>query len=135
MRNVVARLFVVCVLVIWNLSVSGQSDEDCLACHDDPEFSIEKEGKEISLFVGILDDLMITNAGDHLFLVVNGAWLAERGRIVVMEEQVSSHGGLGGPQTEPFILLPADWKVGRMDLESPEALHQFLARQLDRICG
>ncbi len=68
-------------------------------------------------------------------LVVNGAWLAERGRIVVMEEQVSSHGGLGGPQTEPFILLPADWKVGRMDLESPEALHQFLARQLDRICG
>ncbi len=67
-------------------------------------------------------------------LVVNGAWLAERGRIVVMEEQVSSHGGLGGAQTEPFILLPADWKVGRMDLESPEALHQFLVREMDRIC-
>ncbi len=67
-------------------------------------------------------------------LVVNGAWLAERGRIVVMEEQVSSHGGLGGPQTEPFILLPVDWKVSRMDLESPEAVHQLLVRQMGRIC-
>ncbi len=68
-------------------------------------------------------------------LVVNGAWLAERKRIVVMEEQTSSHGGLGGAQTEPFILLPVDWKTTRMDLESPEALHRILKRELDRICG
>ncbi len=65
--------------------------------------------------------------------MVHGAWLEERGRLVVMEEQVSSHGGLGGPQTEPFILLPADWGVSPMDLESPEALHRVLARELARI--
>ncbi len=68
-------------------------------------------------------------------LVVNGAWLKDRERIVVMEEQVSSHGGLGGAQTEPFILLPVDWKVSRMDLESPEALHRVLERELERIRG
>ncbi len=68
-------------------------------------------------------------------LVVNGAWLPKRKRIVVMEEQVSSHGGLGGPQTDPFILLPVDWPVNRMDLESPEALHRLLKQQLERICG
>jgi uncharacterized membrane protein YvlD (DUF360 family) len=63
-------------------------------------------------------------------LVINGAWLADRQRIVVMEEQVSSHGGLGGPQTEPFILLPATWQVTDLDLDSPEALHLLLKREL-----
>jgi uncharacterized membrane protein YvlD (DUF360 family) len=63
-------------------------------------------------------------------LVINGAWLADRERIVVMEEQVSSHGGLGGRQNEPFILLPSDWNVTDLDLGSPEALHRLLKREL-----
>ena len=65
-------------------------------------------------------------------LVVNGAWLPERRRIVVMEEQVSSHGGLGGRQTEPFVVLPSTWHVTRRDLDSPEALHRLLSRELAR---
>ncbi len=68
-------------------------------------------------------------------LVINGAWLADRKRIVVMEEQVSSHGGLGGRQTEPFIMLPADWDVTELDLDSPEALHQLLKRELRQFRG
>ncbi|MEN8008477.1 MAG: phage holin family protein [Candidatus Krumholzibacteriota bacterium] len=68
-------------------------------------------------------------------LVVNGAWLADRQRIVVMEEQVSSHGGLGGRQTEPFIMLPADWAVTDLDLDSPEALHRLLKRELAQYRG
>jgi len=63
-------------------------------------------------------------------LVVNGAWLSDRGRIVVMEEQASSHGGLGGRQTEPFVVLPADWQARRSDLESPEALYRLVSKQL-----
>lgn len=68
-------------------------------------------------------------------LVVNGAWLADwqgnGGRIVVMEDQVSSHGGLGGRQTEPFVVLPSAWMVTRRDLESPEALHRLVSRELE----
>jgi uncharacterized membrane protein YvlD (DUF360 family) len=66
-------------------------------------------------------------------LVINGAWLEHRNRIVVLEEQTSSHGGLGGRQTEPFVLLPKQWTVGEMDLESPEALHGLLQRQKERM--
>jgi uncharacterized membrane protein YvlD (DUF360 family) len=69
-------------------------------------------------------------------LVVNGAWLADwqggGGRIVVMEDQASSHGGLGGRQTEPFVVLPAAWQVGRGDLASPEGLHHLVSRELER---
>ena len=39
-------------------------------------------------------------------LVLLGAWRA--GQIVTFEDQVSSHGGLGGPQDYPFIIYPAD---------------------------
>jgi uncharacterized membrane protein YvlD (DUF360 family) len=71
--------------------------------------------------------LSYPDSGD---LVVNGAWIEEKQRIVVMEEQISSHGGLGGRQTEPFILLPTSWDVTDNDLESPEALHWLLKREL-----
>jgi uncharacterized membrane protein YvlD (DUF360 family) len=64
-------------------------------------------------------------------LVVNGAWLPDRGRVVVMEEQASSHGGLGGRQTEPFVVLPEAWKATRGDLESPEALYRLVSKQLE----
>ena len=71
--------------------------------------------------------LSYPDSGD---LVVNGSWLAGRNRVVVFEEQSSSHGGLGGPQTEPFLVTPAWWTVGPMDLDSPEALHRLLQRSL-----
>ena len=65
-------------------------------------------------------------------LIINGAWLPERGRIVVLEEQSSSHGGLGGLQTEPFLMAPTSWDLTFRDLESPEALHGLIRRQLAR---
>lgn len=66
-------------------------------------------------------------------LVINGAWLGNEGRIVVLEEQISSHGGLGGDQTHPFVLLPAQWGVSAKDLASPEALHGLLMRRKGRL--
>jgi hypothetical protein len=35
----------------------------------------------------------------------------ELGEVAAFEELIGSHGGLGGPQTEPFILHPADWTL------------------------
>ncbi len=68
-------------------------------------------------------------------LIINGAWLPAEERIVVLEEQTSSHGGLGGRQNEPFVLVPASWDVTEMDCESPEALHRLVKRELGRYHG
>jgi len=73
--------------------------------------------------------LSYPDSGD---LVLHGHWPDDQQRVVVFEEQISSHGGLGGAQSEPFLLAPAGWSVGPMDLESPEALHVLLHRELDR---
>ena len=35
----------------------------------------------------------------------------ELGEVAAFEELIGSHGGLGGPQTEPFILHPVEWKL------------------------
>ncbi|MBK6898527.1 MAG: phage holin family protein [bacterium] len=80
------------------------------------------------LWTGELSALLShPHAGD---LIVNGALLPDR-RVVVFEEQLGSHGGLGGPQTEPFILLPAAWGTTRGDLRSPEALYAHLKARLE----
>ena len=35
----------------------------------------------------------------------------ELGEVAAFEELIGSHGGLGGPQTEPFILHPTEWQL------------------------
>ena len=32
-------------------------------------------------------------------------------QVAAFEELIGSHGGLGGPQTEPILLFPADWEL------------------------
>ena len=61
-------------------------------------------------------------------LLVNGALLPD-GLVCVFEEQLSSHGGLGGRQTEPFLVAPTEWGLRASDLDSPEALHDCLLRR------
>ena len=34
---------------------------------------------------------------------------AERDEVAPFEDFMGSHGGLGGPQTHPFAVIPADW--------------------------
>ena len=88
-----------------------------------PWGSREYWAEELALLLGGPD------CGD---LVVNGAWLATEQRIVVFEDQLSSHGGVGGCQTEPFLLAPSRWEISPGDLDSPEDLHLLLRRELDR---
>ncbi|MCK7528204.1 MAG: cytochrome c3 family protein [Ignavibacteriales bacterium] len=38
-------------LVILPTNIYAQSNDDCLMCHSDNELTMEKKGKEISLFV------------------------------------------------------------------------------------
>ncbi len=66
-------------------------------------------------------------------LLLNGTWFPEERRIVVFEEQTSSHGGLGGPQTDPFVMVPEAWDTSPEDLRSPEALYGHFRANLPPI--
>jgi len=58
------------------------------------------------------------NAGD---LVVHGG--VHRGRIVAFEEHIGTHGGYGGAQNHPFLLLPAHVSLRPMDIRLPDDLY------------
>jgi uncharacterized membrane protein YvlD (DUF360 family) len=55
-------------------------------------------------------DLLDLDAHDHCGdLVVLGRFDPDTGEVAAFEELVGSHGGLGGDQTEAFLLVPKDW--------------------------
>lgn len=61
-------------------------------------------------------------AGD---LILLGAWDGER--VVCFEDQVASHGGLGGPQDWPFIAFPRDHRLVPPEIENSEQVYARLA--------
>jgi uncharacterized membrane protein YvlD (DUF360 family) len=55
------------------------------------------------------------------------------GEVAAFEELIGSHGGLGGPQTEPFILHPVDWDLDEdVPLGAP-AIYRNIRRWLASI--
>jgi hypothetical protein len=57
----------------------------------------------------------------------------ELGEVAAFEELIGSHGGLGGPQTEPFILHPSDWQLDEdVPLGAP-AIYRNIRRWLASI--
>jgi hypothetical protein len=63
------------------------------------------------------------NAGD---LIVFGDYDGER--IVCFDDQVASHGCLGGPQFWPFVLVPNDPRFDQLLITDPRDIyHQVLA--------
>ncbi len=52
------------------------------------------------------------------------------GEVAAFEELIGSHGGLGGPQTEPFILYPSEWTIDE-PLIGAEAVYWQLRRWLE----
>jgi uncharacterized membrane protein YvlD (DUF360 family) len=57
----------------------------------------------------------------------------ELGEVAAFEELIGSHGGLGGPQTEPFILHPVEWTLDEdVPLGAP-TIYRNIRRWLDSI--
>jgi uncharacterized membrane protein YvlD (DUF360 family) len=57
----------------------------------------------------------------------------ELGEVAAFEELIGSHGGLGGPQTEPFILHPSEWTLDEdVPLGAP-AIYRNIRRWLESI--
>jgi hypothetical protein len=66
-----------------------------------------------------------TNAPDILVLSTVDA---ETGTVFAFEELVGSHGGLGGTQTEPFVMHPVEFPAPDDPIIGAEALHRVLKR-------
>ncbi len=61
------------------------------------------------------------HAGD---LILLGAWDGER--VVAFEEQVATHGGLGGPQGWPFLAHPPERRLGIREIGNAEQVYARL---------
>lgn len=59
-------------------------------------------------------------------IMVNSAFDPVTGSVHAFEEQVGSHGGLGGPQSRPFLLHPRELPVPPGVLTGAEAVHAVL---------
>jgi uncharacterized membrane protein YvlD (DUF360 family) len=52
--------------------------------------------------------------------------------VAPFEEFMGSHGGLGGPQTKPFALIPSEWSEPAEPIVGVEAMHEALREWLGR---
>jgi hypothetical protein len=67
---------------------------------------------------------LFTNCPD---ILINGRFEVETGEVVTFEATVGAHGGLGGPQTRPFLLYPSHRSVAA-PLIGASALHDMFQR-------
>ena len=59
-------------------------------------------------------------------ILVNGMYDPEANEVAPFEEFMGSHGGLGGPQTRPFAVLPREWSEPAEAIVGVEAMHAAL---------
>jgi uncharacterized membrane protein YvlD (DUF360 family) len=59
-------------------------------------------------------------------ILVNCMYDAERNEIAPFEEFMGSHGGLGGWQSHPFALVPADWAAPTEPIVGVETMHEAI---------
>ncbi|MBV9579204.1 MAG: phage holin family protein [Chloroflexi bacterium] len=70
----------------------------------------------------------MTHAPDLLLI---SQYDPELGEVAAFEELIGSHGGLGGPQTEPFILHPVEWELDEAVPLGAPAMYRNLRRWLE----
>lgn len=63
-------------------------------------------------------------------IMVNSAYDRETDEVSAFEELVGSHGGLGGSQSFPFVLLPQGWAGPDEPIVGAEAMHRCMRRWL-----
>jgi len=63
-------------------------------------------------------------------MMINARYDPVRGEVPAFEELVGSHGGLGGSQSFPFALVPADWHQPSAPVVGAEATQRLMCRSL-----
>jgi len=64
-------------------------------------------------------------------ICVNSMFDPETEEVAAFEEQVGCHGGLGGYQTRPFVLVPSGWSLPETPLIGAESIYDIFRRRLD----
>ena len=80
--------------------------------------------------MSLLREDAMTHAPDLLLL---SQYDPVMGEVAAFEELIGSHGGLGGPQTEPFILHPSDWTLDEEIPLGAPAVYRNIRRWLESI--
>ncbi|WP_225826077.1 phage holin family protein [Streptomyces naphthomycinicus] len=88
---------------------------------------------------GAADAVRRTHSFPHTAdIMVNSAHDPADGEVLAFEEQIGSHGGLGGAQSHPFLLSPHDLSAPAPDgepLTGAEHIHRVLRRWLGELNG
>jgi uncharacterized membrane protein YvlD (DUF360 family) len=63
-------------------------------------------------------------------LMVNSTYWPDLEEVAAFEELVGSHGGMGGPQQFPFLLLPVEFELPDELLLGPGTVHSWMRRWL-----
>lgn len=59
-------------------------------------------------------------------ILINSAYLPKTQEVYAFEDFVGSHGGAGGPQSQPFLAFPASLPAPKGDLISAESIYKVL---------
>ncbi len=66
-------------------------------------------------------------------ILVNSFYDSENDEVCAFEELVGSHGGVGGSQSEPFILYPSSWDVPEDEIIGAESIYKLLKENLKKL--
>ncbi|GGO94962.1 phage holin family protein [Wenjunlia tyrosinilytica] len=81
---------------------------------------------------GAAEAVLRTDSFPHVAdVMVNSAYDPRTGEVHAFEEQIGSHGGLGGAQGRPFLLHPVELPLPPGGLVGAEAVHQVLKGWLE----
>jgi hypothetical protein len=85
--------------------------ENPLSSLEEPDLAVEQL-RRLSSF---------PHSGD---LILFGGWCEDE-KLVCFEEQISSHGGLGGQQDYPFIMYPKEMEIEFEKITNAKELYPF----------
>lgn len=63
-------------------------------------------------------------------ILVNSFYDSEKDEVCAFEELIGSHGGIGGSQSESFILYPSNWQMPDEDILGAENIYSILKENL-----
>ncbi|MFF4627676.1 phage holin family protein [Streptomyces griseorubiginosus] len=85
---------------------------------------------------GAVEAVRRTHSFPHTADIMVNSWYdPAEGEVLAFEEQIGSHGGLGGAQAKPFLLSPLALSEPPEGLVGAERVHQVLRRWLDEAGG
>ncbi|MGW7368464.1 alkaline phosphatase family protein [Streptomyces sp. NPDC054841] len=104
-----------------------------------PVDTLDGSGPMAAFGPGAADAVRRTDSFPHVAdIMVNSVYEPGTGRVHAFEEQIGSHGGLGGEQSYPFLLSPCELSepvAGGGELVGAEQVHRVLRRWLDECRG